>query len=139
MVEHIWTVICKSSARDRDTGTVSLFEVLESIEITGKGERGALRFDANVMSYWTRSDPKVTCRAESRLIFCLPNGETAESSKQSIELIDLPRQISRTMVSEVPVEGPGVYKMRVELQQDGEEKWNTVASIPFTIALRALH
>lgn len=139
MVEHVWTVICKSSARDTETHSVSLFEILESMEIVGKGARGVLPLNAHVMSYWTRRDPNVGCRAESRLILCMPNGKTGESSKQSIELIDPLRLITRSMVNEVPIEGPGVYKMRVELRQDGEENWTSVAAIPFTIFLRAQH
>ena len=103
MVEHVWTVVCESSAKDTENVNVSLFDVLGSLEITGKGERGVLRLQAHGMSSWARSDPQVGCRANSRLIFCLPSERTADSSLQPVELMDRPRQITRSAVDKVPV------------------------------------
>jgi hypothetical protein len=61
MIHHVWTVFCSSSAIDRDTNQVSLFDLIEqvtvqAVEPRAAGERGVIPARFQVVTLWTRGE-----------------------------------------------------------------------------------
>ncbi len=55
MIEHVWSVVCAKTATDRQTNTISLFEVIEQINAnfprrlsSAAGRRGSFVFQTHV-------------------------------------------------------------------------------------------
>jgi hypothetical protein len=81
MIDHVWTVVCSRSATDRESNNLSLFDVLEQINLLGPlpdpGARVALPLQYEVISLWTRANPDDAEESTSRIRLMSPNGTEA--------------------------------------------------------------
>lgn len=134
MIEHIWTVLCESAAVDNESGNVSTFNAIATIAIEGDPEkikRLPLRFD--IISFWMRSSLDISTKGKLRLTFSIPNDERKQQIEMPIDLKETTFHYTRIHSNGIVVKGSGIYKFFVEKQEEGQDDWTLVATIPFLL------
>ena len=136
MIDHVWTVVCSHSVTDRDSNNVSIFNVIEQINITGEPKpQGVVPIRFEIVTLWARSDFDEPARGRARIIFISPSGKKVKlSEERDIVLSKYERLRARQFVQGLPVREPGRHVFQVELQNEGENRWRKVASVPLKIA-----
>lgn len=136
MIDHVWSVLCARSVTDNRTNTVSLFNVLEQIQIAsvqGVLAPGLLPAAIELVSLWTRSEPGQPARGSGRIEVVLPDGSVAVEQAFDVDLSGFERLRTQAALSAIPIVGPGRYVFRISKQLQGEEDWVEVARIPLQI------
>lgn len=134
MIQHIWTVLCTKSSIDRETNNISLFEVIEELQVEGLGrEPGAVPCSFELVSLWSRSEPDTPSQGEARITFQSPGGRTSISQMQAVDLQHYRRLRSKVKILGIPVEEPGRYTFVVECRQQDQEQWIQVARMPLEV------
>ncbi len=137
MIKHIFSLICNRTSIDKDTNSLSIFNVIEQITVFSEPEKTVqLPMHFEIISQWMRSEENIPCSSNAKIYLCDPQG----ISKTNVEIkIDLLKNIvGRTIirVSGIELRGPGMYKFQIEIQQENTE-WIKIASIPFLVIYKA--
>jgi len=136
MIEHIWTLICSSAIIDQETNNVSIFNILEQVEIPEESiVNQAMGIGVELLSLWVRSDLSKPARGKSRADLVAPNGEVLHLAESLIDLSKFERLRSRALFQGLPYKGEGVYRFLIHYQGEDEEDWKLVASIPLKVML----
>jgi hypothetical protein len=135
MIDHVWTVVCSHSVTDRDTNNVSIFNVIEQISIIGEPKpQGVAPVRFEIVTLWARSDDDKPARGRSRITFMSPSQKKSMlGEERDVDLSKYERLRARRFVQGLPVKEPGRHVIRVELQNEGENRWHKVASVPLKI------
>jgi len=140
MAEHIWSILSNKTMIDRTSNTLSLFEVLEQVNLTGSGpikyEKGSevvIPFNYSLTTLWIRSDSKKPEKAKSRITLLTPDNKTPYSQEIKIDLTNHKKRRNILDFQSLIIRGPGVYIYKIELEvKKGRGKaWKSVAKIPF--------
>lgn len=137
-----WTVIAESTAIDRDTNNLSLFNLIEQVQIPEPPELSdfsngdalpAMPLRLVVVTLFSRSEPDQGERKEVRLVVAMPNGRVAETSLSfDVDLESATRNRTRINVGTLPLAGQGEYRFRIEgLGEDGE--WQMMSEAPLQV------
>lgn len=142
MIQNIWSVLCESSASDKETGKVSLFNILESVSILpadGILPEGEITIPmaCQIVSLWTRSDSEQPAVGKMRLMFCNPKDSCEKRIELEIDLSTVVFHHTRINMQGIKLNGPGIYKFLIELQLSPDESWVPVASIPLMVIYKA--
>jgi hypothetical protein len=133
MIRHVWTVFCSSSAIDRDTNQVSLFDLIEQIRVQlaappPAGEKAVVPAQFQVVTLWTRGDGNEAESAPTRLRLVTPNGHELLKSENNVDLTEHQFRRVRLNLAGMPYVGDGRYHFLVDLR-DGDD-WRVVADVP---------
>ncbi len=140
MIEHVWTVICRQSVIDRDSNSVSLFDVVEQITVHGelRGEDPAVApVEMEVVTLWSRSDYDVPAKGAQRLTLFSPSGGVLAGGEQEVDLSQHRWFRNRARFRGLPVKGPGRYLFRVEQMEEDEAEWQHVTDVPLELVVVA--
>jgi len=136
MIEHIWTVLCTRSSIDRETNNVSLFEVIEQLNVLGPlpdvAARAALPMQFEIVSLWARANAGEPEESTGRIVLIAPNGLEVLSHVFPVSLTEHTRMRTQMRSVGFPLLGRGRYVFRIELQDTGGT-WNQVARIPVEV------
>lgn len=147
MATNIWSVLCKSTAIDRDTNTLSLFEIIEGIEIQDipkeAYEDAPIQLSGNggdvacLVSYWWRDDPSKKERAEGRCRVIGPNKKEIYSHAFKIDLTSHSKSRHILRFSGLLFCGPGIYQYTLQQRVITEKssRWRTVAKVPLDMRI----
>ena len=148
MADHIWTVLCDKHLVDPRLETISLIDVVESInvpdlgrlleEALSAGKRGALvKTPMLLVSWWFRSDPSETT-LHVRFSIASPTGE--HLFMQAVGLSWTKDQNHRRIfvnLDGIPVQKPGrswfIVEQQVKTKKGDKLRWTVVARIPLEI------
>jgi hypothetical protein len=140
MIEHVWSVLCSRAILDRDTNSVSLIDIVEEITIQGpvlpseEGGTSAFTITMALVSLWRRDPEDQPTKGQARVLLFAPNGEPLkEFSVYSIDLSEKLRMRAFGNIPVFPFRGPGSYHFSIQLQDEREEEWKEVASIPLRL------
>lgn len=143
MIDHYWTVLCSNSAIDKDSNNISLFNIVERITIYGEPPQGnkvgAVPIPHTIVTLWGRSDIEQPERGTTRFVIEYQQGDDTKSTDPheiGIDLTEHPRFRTRATLNALPVLGEGRHWIRVFLNQNDEDEWVRVASIPYEIFFR---
>lgn len=134
MIHHVWTVFCTSSAIDRDTNTVSLFDIVEQIdgEIPEAIENKKIIIPAKfqLFTLWARGASNEGEIGTTRTRFLAPNGDVLLTSQNEVDLREsIERRRVRLNIAGLPYTGRGCYRFVVEIQSpDGQ--WVVGGNVP---------
>lgn len=133
MIHHVWSVFCSSSAIDRDSNQVSLFDLVEQInvqltEAAPAGQKVVIPARFQLVTLWTRGDANEAESGLSRLRLVAPSGEELLKSENDVDLTEHNLRRVRLNLVGMPYVGDGRYHFRVELK-DGAE-WRLVGDVP---------
>ena len=136
MIDHVWSVLCNSATIDRESNNVTLFQVVEQLNVSGPSgadvSTGVAIFDAELVTLWSRTNLDHPARSRARIQFVAPDGALlGKPILYDVDLTGYGRLRNRTRISGFPVRGPGKYEFRVELEKDSG--WETVAKIPVEV------
>jgi hypothetical protein len=136
MIEHVWTVICSSAIIDQETNNVSIFNILEQVEIPQESiVNQAMGIGVELLSLWVRADLSKPATGKSRADLVTPSGELINLAESVIDLSKFERLRSRALFQGLPYKGEGVYRFLVGYKGEDEQDWNPVASIPLKVML----
>jgi hypothetical protein len=142
LAEHAWTVLCESSVIDMDTQLVSLFNVLEHINIAEPVEKieevieskAAFKVQMELWSWWIRSDYTKPETATIRYSLIAANGEQFPPRLFRVSLETISTAHTRLRMRSFPFRGLGLYWWIVERKIDGDsEEWEGVARVPIEL------
>jgi hypothetical protein len=138
MIEHIWTVVCSMSVVDRDTNNLSLFNVVEQLNIfTEPQPNAASQLSLDVVSLWVRAEAETPAQGKSRLTLLSPSGEILGQAEGEIDLSQHERlRMRRRFPLGLNLQVSGRYYFRVELQL-GDEAWRTVTNVPLRVVVES--
>ncbi|HXK11463.1 MAG TPA: hypothetical protein VMT70_17595 [Vicinamibacteria bacterium] len=139
MIQHVWTVFCSSSAIDRDTNQVSLFDLVERIGVEGvgpapPGQKAIIPARFQLVTLWTRGDANEGETGATRMRLLAPNGEELLKSEGDVNLREHQSRRVRINIGGLPFVENGRYHFRVELR-DGDG-WRVVGDVPVQIDVR---
>jgi hypothetical protein len=138
VIEHVWSVLCARSSVDRATNAISLFDVLEQIQMYTWRSGDALPGPFELVSLWSRGSENLPDRRQARMSFRGPSGRLLTQEHQEIDLREFRRMRARYRLAALPIhDGPGVYYFTVELEDVSRERWDEVAKIPLDIIVRS--
>ena len=132
----VWAVLCQSSVIDRATNNVSLFNVVEEIDLVGplplpsSGEVIA-PFVFDLVILFARSDVDTPEKGRGRIR--VVRLDETRSAPQEFE-IDLTKFLRFRVVAKIPglpLTGAGIYRFLVDCSVDSSE-----GSIPFELPIR---
>lgn len=141
----IWAVLCQSSAVDRDTNVVSLFNVVEEITFPAPppeptpsqqlpaGLNLAPIFQLVVL--WTRSDQKIPEQGRGRLRLLRPNNAEALGQEFEVNLTQHLRLRLRIPLAGLPTDGEGIHQFVVE-GMTGTSAWTSMFELPLSVVFQ---
>jgi len=132
VIDHVWTVFCSRAVIDKRTNNVSIQNIIEQITIKGEPKSdAAIPIVCEVVTLWARADFDVPAQGRLRLAYLSPSGKVLNSMEREIDLSKSRRYRIQTIFQGLPVEEPGRYTFRVELEN--EDEWHQVATIPLEV------
>jgi len=143
MAEHVWSVVCEKLLTE-ENGVISLVSVLERINL--HGDLGRLESDLagaegfaypmRLMVWCVRSDYSRPETFSLRISWSTPNGNRVPTKVENrqINLDNVTGARLHVLVPGVPWNGPGLYWLVVEIQNEGEE-WTTAARLPIEVVV----
>jgi hypothetical protein len=144
VAEHIWSVLCESSAVDKYTNQVSLFSVIEGLNFVYNGEEPSAEGDVSIgvhmrlVSYWTRTRRDKPERAELRMSLELPSSKVIPGQVPvAIDLDMGPRARTISQIGSLRYGGSGEYAMLVDYRSLPGTRWKRVARLPFELTARS--
>jgi hypothetical protein len=134
MIEHIFSVLCSGVSIDTETNALSLFKVLEQLTVYTEGDQPLqLPIHFELLSLWTRRLAEEPCRGKARVTFISPS-----DNRKLVELVvDLRQSVNhrtRIMSDKLELTGPGKYLFTIELQQENDQAWEKVATLPLLVS-----
>jgi hypothetical protein len=138
MIRHIWSVLCSKGSVDQQTNAVSLFEVIEELQLRIAPDAEfpmVAPLPVLLVSYWSRVDREVPLQGEQRLRLISPGGEELGSFVGDIDLESAGRSRSFARFPGNRLGGAGRHEWEVAWRIKGEEDWNVAASIPFDLTV----
>ena len=139
MARHIWTILCRRASIDSRTGSTSLFDVVEGLELetppSRRGKTAVVPVDMQLVTTVVRSDPNVPEDLQGRSVLVLPNKKRLTANSFRIDLTTSFGSESTLAITGIPIDGAGFYEIVVELQDGPKKSWRAVSSTPLMIEL----
>ena len=132
---------CRQAIVDRDGGSVSLINLINTLTILKQPDQN-ISPDANspiewgVVTAWLRLNGEEGKTFLQHHLLISPDGRTAEGGETNFSFD--PNIDSRIMTTVIkangfPVGQTGIVTLRVELREEGNEQWETIADYPIEI------
>ena len=139
-IEHIWTVLCTASSVDSQSNNITLFNVLEQLNISRKNDAPPLDvkngeplpFQMELISLWRKLGINEKVAGVVKNVLINPLGQEVGSQIMPLEIKSPNRRMrTRVQINGVQITGPGYYTWQVRLV-DGKSE-HIVANVPFEI------
>ena len=133
MIEHVWTVLCRSSVVDNETKRMSLLDVVEEIHISERPQpKGVVRGPFQIVSLWARRNFSKPGKGNARVSLIGPTDAQISQTQYGVDLSspDSHRYRYRLYLDAFPARETGRYTFRVELRQEESNTWELVAAVP---------
>lgn len=135
-MRHVWSVLCTKSTIDRETNNISLFEVVERIEI--HAPRGISRpfgfpFHGDLVTLWAREDQLQPERGQMRASLMSPAGDTLADFNAEVDLESGNRSRNIAHLEGLKVAGSGWHELVIRHRRSSGDAWHEVARIPLEV------
>ena len=136
----IWSVIAESSAIDRETNRVSLFNILEEAHLPQPPDRSddpeiipAVPAKYVVVTLFGRTTASEGETKQARLAVALPDGKVVESDPLiDVDLDTTLRLRSVVNLTAIPLGGEGEYRFQIQ-EPDENGSWRSMFEVPLHI------
>lgn len=139
MIEHSWSIMCKTSIVDQDTNLISIIDVFEGFNLDmmklPDDKNIALPLEFEIVSMLRKNNLDVEARAELKLISLDPSGK--KLGEPTLAKITIPkdkfniRHRFKNFGFKITTEG--VYRFIVQIKQEKQATFREVCSIPISI------
>jgi len=140
MIEHVWSIICGRSSTDRETNNLSIFDVIEQINVLGPlpdaSAHGAIPIQYEVLSLWSRSQPAEQEESTGRISLLSPTGTEVFTQSFPVSLQQHERIRTQMKSMGFPILGAGRYVFLIEILR-ANDHWDTVARLPVQLVSTA--
>lgn len=139
MVKHIWSVLCQSSTIDQDDSSLSISNVLDTINIRLKDEeqksvKFAIPLNFEVVSLLSKSDLKNKEKVQIKVaILNTEMDKLGDFSASVVIPADKKRMRSRIKMSGMPIKGQGDYIFLVSMKTKKDKEFRNIAELPFEV------
>jgi len=137
LIAHIWTVLCSGTAIDSETNNISLFGVMEQLQLFGarRPVQGTVLVPTpmELVSLWERADWTVPARGTARIVVEFPDGHQNDPFDMDIDLSNATRHRGRVRFPAIPFRAPGVMRFVVSFRLEGRDEWTRVARVPLQV------
>ena len=139
MVKHIWSVLCQSSTIDQDDNSLSLSNVLDTINIKLKDKRRklvkfAIPLNFEVVSLLSKSDLKSEEKVQIKVAILNAAMDKLGDFRASVVIpADKKRMRSRIKMSGLPIKGEGDYVVLVGMKTEKDKEFRNIAELPFEV------
>lgn len=135
-MKHIWTVICRNVLEDKNTGNLSLVDILDRITFGADlpEERPytmPMPRPFYVVSSWLKPEETSTADFCTRIRFLSPDGIELVNHEQKLEVEMSPKLRVSGQVGSLPYTINGFYEFEVAFKSI--DNWTVVARIPLEI------
>ena len=144
----MWAVLCSSHSIDRDTNTISLFTVVEAMQIgisAGPGQAtvpgSVLPLAVELVTLWRRDTPDVGEQGEIRAGLRWPGEAVRYIVPPPLNLEAYPRHRQIFSIPSVRAEGvltSGVYQVEFVLESRHRGRWRLDATVPLELSLEVI-
>lgn len=140
MIIHVWSVICQRSVIDKDSLNISLFDVLEQLNLAGtlpedKNKQIIIPIRFELVSLWAREQYDKPVRGMAKLSTSYPSGDIIEGPQINIDLTVHPRTRSRIVFNGLPFKESGRHVFLIQIRKG--DKWKEVARLPIEILYKS--
>lgn len=144
MAKHHWSILCRRAVVDKFTNQLSIIETIHELALTlGPGEDGSaaeippdtrVPLDLQLVSLWSRDDPKRPEVFWTRLEVEPPNGE-ASQSQQLVGSLEGGHRRTRLIyrVPSIPFAGSGTYYFVISASADEDGDYREVTRAPLEL------
>lgn len=139
-LEHIWSVVCSNSSIDQETNNISLYNVLEQVNIAAADlekmaskDKIVLSFMYEIISLWQKTARDQDVNRIGKIECVDPDGNKLDEREFEIAMkkgINRLRTIAK--VNGFRFTKPGVYNLNVSIKQS-DDSWAKVASLPLEV------
>ncbi len=144
-IKNLWTIVAQSSAVDRDSNSLSLFDIVEEITFQVGGvipDKAVLPFNLQVVSLWERDEVGTDFDLKLKIILRDPKNQILHEGEGAIKMEPTHKRFRlRAQFQGFPVTVPGTYRYEIISAQpektDGKELLAT-ASMDVKIAYQAV-
>lgn len=142
-MQHIWSVLCRSSQIDIDTNNVSISNVFEQLVVTldQKDSEKIIRsvnipIDYEVVSLWVKERQEKKVKAEIMIDIVDPQGKILKSFPQTGEMPEAMNRLrTRFRIQGLVLTTSGVYKFIVKVKEAGKKDFRIVSEVPLEVIL----
>jgi len=137
-MQHIWSVLCKSSSIDQDTNLITLRDCLEQLNVTilKKLEKNVVPIESELINFWYRDKPKEDKKFEVKIELYDPKNEKIHEFSG---LFSFPqnkkRMRTRMQMKGLPVTSTGKYIFKVKLRTEDRKPYKEITEIPLDITI----
>jgi hypothetical protein len=153
MIEHVWSVVCSKSIIDGESNNISLLEVIEQVNVPAPPHvnlevpppadpseaKAAIAIPFELVTLWTRAFDGEASQGKGRIATIGVSGNRKEFPPFDINLMANDRIRTRARFMGLEYRQPGRMSFIVELKNDGEDTWKSVATIPLVIGFGRPH
>jgi hypothetical protein len=161
-VNVLWAILCNSSSVDRDSNTISLFNVIEELQLAapppevddqpaglpeigdqpGAAPANVLYGPMELVILFVRTESEVPERHVARVDIRPPDSQvTARTGTFEVDLSHFKRLRHRSHLPGIPMatEGSveGTYTFRIELRAE-DDSWQSAYEFPLEVSVSAL-
>lgn len=136
-LQHVWTVLCHKGIVDSKTQTLSMIEVLETVNVKLKKAKPQeilkIPFQTQIISFWAKPDGvEEDVSTDVKIIIYAPENRKIGEIAVSIN-INAAKKFARSIIDLqfLPITVSGEYIL--EVQQKKNKKYQVQARIPFLV------
>ena len=144
---HEWTVICRSSSIDKESGALSIFNVADNIKVNKKhfeehiskdGEKERpfiIPAEFEIISMWSKSNPDFLSLEVKTEVFD-PFSESLFRFSYNVSLKEgRQKSRNRSKIKGFKVTGAGLYTVNLSVRKDEGEEYRSIARTAIDVAL----
>jgi hypothetical protein len=138
MIRHVWSVLCNNASVDIDSGSVSLFNLMEQLTVfTHSTDEIILPIRFEIFSLWTYEEDDATAQGEIQVTFCDPDQTCHKHAELDIDLTNASFSRTRIRFEGLKIKGPGKYQFKVEFCPKGGSSFSPAAILPLFIVYQS--
>lgn len=147
-VAHVWSVLTLQSSIDDETNELSMFKILEELNVTSKekltlSKSGVLKTPLGLqvgfqlITLWKKLDPKKAVKFDARIEYVDPSGTAHQPFDHEISIPSgKTRARHRFNVSSILVNQSGEYRFVISARDKKRKVFNHVIDVPLDITLK---
>ena len=144
-IQHLWTILCGSSAIDNETSSLSLFNIIEEITVqnlSGQSfnlnDKKGIQLPFEIVSCILRTqelDGK-SLFIDTKIDFLDPNSQILQTMNSKVEMKSQHSRLRvRVKTNGVIVTVPGVYSVIISMKEAEEKQLREVVKVPLIVKM----
>ncbi len=141
-IKHIWSVLCSNSSIDQTSNTVSLFNIIEELEVQVPAsvqktkEPINLGFNFDLVTLWKREGGILAYDQKVELLS--PNMDSLSMIEAPVNFTDKSKRARINLkIQGITLIGEGEYLFRVSVKEKSEKKFEFVHEVPFQVKIKS--